>query len=65
MASFPKTIFVKREQAEGGTEYLVASPHIEDLVDKGEKTTIAIYHVSEYLVAGLTVEAETLRKVPR
>ena len=64
MASFPKTIFVKRKQADGD-EYLVASPHLEDLVDKGEKTTIAIYHVSEYLVAGLTVEAETLRKVPR
>ena len=64
MASFPKTIYVTREQADGG-ECLFASAAIEDLIDKGEKLTVAVYEVKEYLVAGLKVEAETLRKVPR
>ena len=55
MASFPKTIYVKRERADGDGGYFVATPHLEDLVDKGGKITIAIYEVKEYLVAGLTL----------
>ena len=60
MVDLPKTIYVKREKSDGEC-YLVASEDIEDLLDKGEKTTVVVYERREYMSAGLMVTRQHLK----